>query len=351
MAKKPTLGLCMIVKNEQEILTECLNSLESVYDEIVIVDTGSTDNTIEIAKKYTSKVYSFEWVDDFSKARNYALSLCNAEYILTWDADWILRRGDSQKIRTLKTTLYKYDMVYFCWNVEFGNDLTVTRQSRYHFIFKKNKFHWESPIHNELVFNDKTLPKSLYIPDIEVFHHKDPVTKSHRYEQTQRLILKELKTNPNNVRLRIFYAQGLQFEKGFDQAIEQYKLCLQSSLTSTTRINCIERIGQCYFSLRKGREGVKFIESTDLISEPRILLILADLYMLINPFRAFQIYKQYCLNPAQEYDDEFDYYPERYLVYPFKTLSKLYLLTLNFTKSKEYANLAKVNSTHSKKIV
>ena len=64
----------MIVKNEQEVLARCLDCAVKFADEIIIVDTGSTDQTKSIAHKYTDKVYDFEWCDDFSKARNYSFS-------------------------------------------------------------------------------------------------------------------------------------------------------------------------------------------------------------------------------------------------------------------------------------
>jgi glycosyltransferase involved in cell wall biosynthesis len=73
----------MIVKNEEKYLADCLESVKSVVDHIVIVDTGSTDNTLEIAKSYNADVYHFDWVDDFSAARNFALSrsaMKNSEY-------------------------------------------------------------------------------------------------------------------------------------------------------------------------------------------------------------------------------------------------------------------------------
>ena len=69
-----TISLCMIVKNEEKVLARCLDSLEGLMDEIIIVDTGSTDRTKEIAAGYTDKIYDFEWVDDFSAARNFSFS-------------------------------------------------------------------------------------------------------------------------------------------------------------------------------------------------------------------------------------------------------------------------------------
>lgn len=65
-----TVSLCMIVKNEEKVLGRCLDSAKEIADEIIIVDTGSTDRTKEIAAEYTEKIYDFEWNDDFSAARN-----------------------------------------------------------------------------------------------------------------------------------------------------------------------------------------------------------------------------------------------------------------------------------------
>ena len=76
-----TISLCMIVKNEEKVLARCLDSIADLMDEIIIVDTGSSDNTKEIAKKYTDKIYDFAWIDDFSAARNYSFSKATKEYI------------------------------------------------------------------------------------------------------------------------------------------------------------------------------------------------------------------------------------------------------------------------------
>lgn len=81
------LSVCMIIKNEEKVLDRCLNSINGIADEIIIVDTGSKDQSKEIALGYTDKVFDFEWVDDFSKARNYAASKASGEWILVIDAD------------------------------------------------------------------------------------------------------------------------------------------------------------------------------------------------------------------------------------------------------------------------
>ena len=82
-----TISLCMIVKNEEKVLARCLDSIYDLMDEIIIVDTGSTDQTREIAKKYTDKIYDFTWTGSFADARNFSFSKAECEYIYTADAD------------------------------------------------------------------------------------------------------------------------------------------------------------------------------------------------------------------------------------------------------------------------
>ena len=80
------ISVCVIAKNEADVLGRCLESVKGL-DEIVVVDTGSTDNTKEIAKRYTDNVYDFVWCDDFAKARNFAIEQCTSDWILILDAD------------------------------------------------------------------------------------------------------------------------------------------------------------------------------------------------------------------------------------------------------------------------
>ncbi|MEW6327176.1 MAG: glycosyltransferase [Thermodesulfobacteriota bacterium] len=95
---KLALSLCMIVKNEGAYLSKCLNSVRSVVDEIVIVDTGSTDRTIEIARNYGAKVIEHPWNDDFSEARNVSLDHATGDWILVLDADEVIAEMDLPKV-------------------------------------------------------------------------------------------------------------------------------------------------------------------------------------------------------------------------------------------------------------
>ena len=100
-----TISVCMIVKNEELNLSGCLDCLTSIADEIIIVDTGSTDRTKEIALQYTNKVYDFEWIDDFSAARNFAFSKASMDYIYSADADERLNKENQAKFFQLKEIL------------------------------------------------------------------------------------------------------------------------------------------------------------------------------------------------------------------------------------------------------
>jgi glycosyltransferase involved in cell wall biosynthesis len=97
----PTISLCMIVKNEEFFLEQCLESVKDLVDEIIIVDTGSVDKTVEIAKKFTDKIFNFEWCDDFSAARNESLKHATGDWILVLDADEIIVPEDHQKVRVI----------------------------------------------------------------------------------------------------------------------------------------------------------------------------------------------------------------------------------------------------------
>ncbi|MBW2986914.1 glycosyltransferase [Candidatus Woesearchaeota archaeon] len=96
-----TISVCMIVKNEEKVLERCLNSVKSLANEIIIVDTGSTDKTKEIAKKFTDNIFDFEWVNDFSAARNFSLKHATCDWILVLDADEMIAEQEIDMIKEL----------------------------------------------------------------------------------------------------------------------------------------------------------------------------------------------------------------------------------------------------------
>ena len=100
----PTISLCMIVRDEESVLDRCLSCVKDIADEIIIVDTGSTDKTKEIAALYTDKIYDFKWIDDFSAARNFSFSKASMDYIMWLDADDVIDSENKKKLLNLKAS-------------------------------------------------------------------------------------------------------------------------------------------------------------------------------------------------------------------------------------------------------
>ena len=110
------LSLCMIVKNEEKAIGNCLSSVREIADEIIIVDTGSTDRTKEIASEFGAKIFDFKWGDDFSKARNESLKHATKEWILVLDADEEISKEDLPKLRNLLMANNKLGVIFEIWN-------------------------------------------------------------------------------------------------------------------------------------------------------------------------------------------------------------------------------------------
>ncbi|NTV24300.1 MAG: glycosyltransferase [Nanoarchaeota archaeon] len=100
------ISLCMIVKDEETCIETCIDSVKEFVDEAIIVDTGSTDRTKEIAKRYTKKVFDYKWEEDFAKARNRSIGYATGDWILILDADEVIAKED---IKKLKETIEKTD--------------------------------------------------------------------------------------------------------------------------------------------------------------------------------------------------------------------------------------------------
>ncbi len=166
-----TISLCMIVKNEEKILARCLDSLKGLYDEAIIVDTGSTDATKEIAAKYTDKIYDFVWVDDFAKARNFAMSKASSDYIYMADADEVIDEENRQKFKILKTALdgsVEVVQMYYVNQLSNGSVYNFDREPRAKLYKRVRNFEFIDPIHEVI----RELP-IVYDSDIDIIHMQE----------------------------------------------------------------------------------------------------------------------------------------------------------------------------------
>ncbi len=163
-----TISLCMIVKNEEGVLARCLDTVADLVDEIVIVDTGSSDRTKEIAARYTDLIYDFQWIDDFSAARNFAFSKATKEYIYTADADEVISPENRQRFKWLKENLLpEIEIVQMKYGnqLEFGTVYNFDEEYRPKLFKRLREFVWQEPIH-EMV----RLEPVIFDSDIVITH-------------------------------------------------------------------------------------------------------------------------------------------------------------------------------------
>lgn len=199
-----TISLCMIVKNEEKVLARCLDSVKDLVDEIVIVDTGSEDATKQIAASYTDKIYDFEWINDFSAARNFAFSKATCEYIYSADADEVINEENREKFRILKETLLpeiEIVQMYYGNQLSFGTIYNYDRELRPKLFKRVRNFEWIEPIH-EMV----RLMPVVYDSDVEITHMPQESHTSRDLQAFKRQIAKEGKLSE---RLGNLYAKEL----------------------------------------------------------------------------------------------------------------------------------------------
>ena len=163
-----TISVCMIVKNEEKNLADCLNCLQDIADEIIIVDTGSTDSTKTIASKYTDKVYDFEWIDDFAAARNFAFSKATQDYIYSADADERLDEENRRKFLVLKEAMLpeiEIVQMYYCNQLENNTIYSFDIEYRPKLYKRVRQFVWQERIHEAVA-----LEPVVFDSDIEIIH-------------------------------------------------------------------------------------------------------------------------------------------------------------------------------------
>jgi tetratricopeptide (TPR) repeat protein len=164
-----TLSFCAIVKNESQNLARCLASVKPYVDELVIVDTGSTDETIAIAQQYGAKVSHFEWCDDFSAARNYACSLVTGDWILTLDADEELVVHSKEDLLNVLQTGLAYVLIRREHGVH-DTDLEVIRLFRH-----QAGLEYCYPYHEHLFYEGEPLtndhPQVKSLDSIKILHY------------------------------------------------------------------------------------------------------------------------------------------------------------------------------------
>lgn len=261
------LSICMIVKDEEKFIDKCLKSLKPLMDlnlaELIIVDTGSTDNTIQIAKKYTEKIYFKEWNNNFSESRNYSISFAKGEYIFIMDADQDMDKKEINKlIKFFESYEYKkfntYSLVYKNFMKE---DLSEYAYFSLNIIFKNDgEFRYEGKVHNQPIFKKPIKHLDIYMNHYGYIMTED--IKEKKFKRTATLLLKELDKDPNNIYYR--YQLSRSYEMHGDNEKALYEVNKYLSLLSNTKmdnkfkINYYHNAAIIYFNAKKYDECIYY---------------------------------------------------------------------------------------------
>ncbi len=215
------LSVCFIVKNEEKVIERILSQTTEFADEIVVVDTGSQDNTINIAKKYTNKVFKFEWVNDFSKARNFSFEKASGKYLMWLDADDFIDESSIVKLKSLKSKLGKQDVIMLPYETAFDENGKPTYSYYRERIVKNNgNFKFVEPIHEVIVPSGVIEYKNIPIK------HKKLVPNPPKRNLN---IFLKLKDNGYEFspRMQFYFASELYYNQMYDEAISEYNVYLK----------------------------------------------------------------------------------------------------------------------------
>jgi glycosyltransferase involved in cell wall biosynthesis len=240
------ISLCMIVKNEEKNLGKCLDSILDYIDEIVIVDTGSTDHTKEIARKYTDKIFDFTWCDDFSKARNYSLSKASNDWVLILDADEIILRFDKKDVSDFilsgPKTIGRIKRIN-PFEGEKGDSKYIERVNRF---FNKKYYSYEGAIHEQVVAADGSNcnMRSVGIEVDHIGYLDEVISSTNKLERNINLLLKSIKNNPKDAYLHYQIGKSYYKKKDFQKAYESFAESI--SLCSDFRLEYAQDLVESY---------------------------------------------------------------------------------------------------------
>lgn len=223
--KKPTLSACMIVKNEEELLPQCLESIRDVVDEIIVVDTGSSDRTVEIAKSFGAKVFHHPWENDFSKHRNQSIAYAKGEWILIIDADEVLFSWGRELKEILRND--RIDSIYVRVENVYAQGAGTAWHNAIRLLRNYRGIHYKGRVHNELFGQANPWYSSV------VLHHLGYALNRRKEEEkfirTKVLLEEEIGGDPNSARNHHYLAVSLLGMRRYQEALGEAEIALKLS--------------------------------------------------------------------------------------------------------------------------
>ncbi len=298
-----TISLCMITKNEENYLEQCIDSVKDIVDEIIIVDTGSTDKTKETAKKLGAKIFDFKWTDDFSAARNESLKHATKDWILVLDADEVLEKNHLNKIIELignkndcaGFALEQRSYIKHFFEGALKNNSSFELVKNYpfyipHFLVRLFKnylgIHFKHKIHE--LAEDTIIEKNLKYKKIDVaIHHfgsvKDENVINEKTEQYSKIILKQLEENSKSARYNYQAARMYLGRNEFSNALKYFE---KTAKIDTNYKLVFSEIAKIYLQMNDKNRAIEYFKKSvqQHPDNPSPANNLAVVYMSIGKF-------------------------------------------------------------------
>ncbi len=260
-----TISLCMIVKNEAAVLERILKPMSAVADQIVIVDTGSTDETKGIARRYTKEVYDMAWRDDFSAARNLACSHARMDYWMWLDADDVIDEKNTARLLELKSMLDPcVDVVMMRYLTGFDSEGNCTFSYYRERLLKTSRnFRWEGRVHEAV-----TPSGNIFYSPIEIRHQKTGPGDRDRNLRIYETMLREGEIlNPREL---FYYGRELFFHEHFSEAAAVLSLFLEEPEGwRENKIDACLLLSQCHQELGRQEAALADLTRSFIYSPPR----------------------------------------------------------------------------------
>lgn len=256
------ITICIIVKNDSVNLKKCLELLQSTGYEIVVVDTGSTDETIAIAKQYTNQVYHFTWCNDFSAARNYAISKVKSPYVLMVDSDEMLMEINPKDLeRKVKKNPKDIGRIHR-HNSFVRNGNSYLEKELVNRLFPKDEYHYEGIIHEQLVANDGKVASTYEIP-IVFLHEGYNGTWEQRQAKAERnihLLNQMLLDHKEDTYILYQLGKSFYFKECYKEAADYFEEAFQYDLNPKLEyvIDMIEMYGYALINSKQYEKALGF---------------------------------------------------------------------------------------------
>lgn len=222
-----TLSLVMIVKDEEEALGRCLASAESLVDEIIVVDTGSTDSTVSIAEEAGAKILHHPWEQDFSAPRNTGLEAATSDWILHLDADEEIVASQSDMATLLGD---KYLHGYFV-NLVNGSDVSALSEPKEIFpairLFRNlPELRYQKPIHEQIIINNET--RRGYAEGISILHYGPYLGRStaNKFKRNTTILEAAIKKEPENGYFQSMIGREYFLSEDYEAALGHYQAAI-----------------------------------------------------------------------------------------------------------------------------